>query len=1038
MPRFTGFSQFASNVNFFNIEHLGAWEYIPIIALQIFSFFILFVILYLWNVPMTVSIPGFPAKIIDGQIVLVRLHSFLTRAVFIVRIIKTNMNKIFSVTTRKNIGIYLFTSVLILQSNIWAQTPDLFSNASREIKDAQSDLCAQAIESFRTAKAKSEDGILTLIKAARDKPDASKCFMALTFPKDLGANDVPVLINILSNETDARIRQIVISLLAKIEKPNTDDIPRLVEVLTEVFSDNSEDVLTRSNAILTLETLNNELKKFIPSDIKRTAIKQLGKCLKDPDVSIRSNSASALEELGAESEMAIRQLIDALADDESLVRRKAIAALMKMSAAAKQEGVGAPLVKILEKESDEEVLEAAADALGQMGTGALEAIPQLIKFTTHNNEALRVVAVKSIKSICDSLANEGETKAIPALKQAQALLKTKLTPEGEKALASINLTIGVLEGLWGQMITRLAKEYPKVAVFICLICAYIPLTMLTAILLWLRPLWILYFNEILQSVSSVPLPKPFDVNIPLRYVLLIGFFHYHPRVLDAWVSKNLDNARENFDHIPTISARRTYVPVEINMEEKPVKIEAVRQHFDSNISYVSVAGEGGIGKTSLACELGKWAMRRNSDERLCASHIMLPVLLEQGLSPLSGQGGTATSAQETEKNIKSVSAAPSAEENPLLARIQDLLRLLIRKSNSSESTWKVAPRGKEKNFLSSTKEWLRSLSKQDSPSSELVRQLLKQRRILVIVDSFSEMSGESRQNIISGIKSLSVNALIVTSRMSEDLSDLQSVFVSPVRIEGSGLSVFMDSYLKQKGKRDLFSDPEFHKGCHKLCLMAKKRGLTALIVKLYADQLIATRETSGLVVAKNIPDLMLASIDDLNRHRDKYAAGTPDSPGTGIVVIIARALAWASLKQALRPMPVSRKKWKMALNRREVTSELRGTGFRMDESGRDSMIGYLARNMSLIKMNDGGIGHISFMLDPLSEYLAGLRLIEKYRDNRKAWRKFLYKAAHQKAGVCLTKEFLLSLLDCCVSKGKEFKVPGFVAVELNKLTEAEN
>ncbi len=95
-------------------------------------------------------------------------------------------------------------------------------------------------------------------------------------------------------------------------------------------------------------------------------------------------------------------------------------------------------------------------------------------------------------------------------------------------------------------------------------------------------------------------------------------------------------------------------------------------------------GEGGAGKTSLACTLAQWAMSDNETQRL-SKHRMLPVLIEQEL------------------------------DNPLKETIGGQLQALISEAQAIDN--------------------------------DLLTNLLRQRRILVIVDHFSEM-GEATRNKI--------------------------------------------------------------------------------------------------------------------------------------------------------------------------------------------------------------------------------------------------------------------------------------------------
>jgi len=92
----------------------------------------------------------------------------------------------------------------------------------------------------------------------------------------------------------------------------------------------------------------------------------------------------------------------------------------------------------------------------------------------------------------------------------------------------------------------------------------------------------------------------------------------------------------------------------------------------------------------------------------------------------------------------------------------------------------------------------------DSPKpipQELLEQLLRQRRILVIVDHFSEMSEATRKMIHPESPNFCINALVVTSRLDEKLARITKTTLHPHRIQGDRLSSFMDDYLSHRGKR---------------------------------------------------------------------------------------------------------------------------------------------------------------------------------------------------------------------------------------------
>ena len=93
----------------------------------------------------------------------------------------------------------------------------------------------------------------------------------------------------------------------------------------------------------------------------------------------------------------------------------------------------------------------------------------------------------------------------------------------------------------------------------------------------------------------------------------------------------------------------------------------------------------------------------------------------------------------------------------------------------------------------------------------------------------------------------------------------------PTRIQGNRLSSFMDAYLVQRRKRALFDDPEFFDGCNKLSVMVGDRDTTVLLAKLYAEQMIASKERAQDKLPENIPDLMLDYLNELNRKEPELS-----------------------------------------------------------------------------------------------------------------------------------------------------------------------
>ena len=366
-------------------------------------------------------------------------------------------------------------------------------------------------------------------------------------------------------------------------------------------------------------------------------------------------------------------------------------------------------------------------------------------------------------------------------------------------------------------------------------------------ILRLRPLWLLRINNAL---------KPYEFKLPetlggapvrIRDLTFFSFFLYRPRVLDAWVWAHIKTVREQFSNNKTVKSRATYIPVAFELDDKKVpeiRGEDLQSIFTKKRICLLIWGEGGIGKTSIACQIADRAMEADKTKRLC-KHLMIPILIEELESEFI------------------------AAKHPFLEAISGQLK---------------------------------SISNHPTPiDRELLQHLLQQRRILVITDHFSEMAETTQKEINPNSPDFPVNALVVTSRLDSTMPNVPKTTIHPLRIEGSELSAFMEKYLDKLGKLHLFNGSQFHYVCGDLAKLLEEiriqgRSTTVLFAKLYADVLIAKMEgIKDEKLPQNIPDLMLAYLKELNRDVAEHKLTNRT------VYEDAQLLAWECLKLTYRP-----------------------------------------------------------------------------------------------------------------------------------------
>lgn len=471
-----------------------------------------------------------------------------------------------------------------------------------------------------------------------------------------------------------------------------------------------------------------------------------------------------------------------------------------------------------------------------------------------------------------------------------------------------------------------AIEYARPIVLL-LITACVGL--LSASIVWLvRPVWIMDLGLALEDWSV----KYHGFSIAPKEVLCIGLFQRTRRVSDAWVRRHATAARKAFSNHPTVSDRAIFVPAPIRIGHQLLaspKVDDFRSAMTLPIATLLIVGEGGSGKTSLACQLGRQAIAPRSQDRLMR-HLMLPILIEeefkQDVRLLQSQISNVEIDAQTAKEILK-------DEND---RLVD------------------AVSGKLMNLIGSEKDVPRSL----------VVQLLRQRRILLIVDHFSELSDASRSVISPDRAGFPAKAMVITSRQNERQLEGNLSLIRPLRVGRKRLIGFVDAYLDLTGAREWFDADNGEDEldlAQRLKSVVAQREVTILIARMFLDAEIA--RLKGHVSVRqpaSVPELMLHYVSWLNRSADDNPVPDPE------LLNAAKRVGWHCLKNTLRPSNVS------------LVEIQHDPNLDFAQVQRLLHLGVLVHSNLLQD-------EIRFSLDPLSEYLAALHFIDSFQGAEKKW-----------------------------------------------------
>jgi formylglycine-generating enzyme required for sulfatase activity len=313
--------------------------------------------------------------------------------------------------------------------------------------------------------------------------------------------------------------------------------------------------------------------------------------------------------------------------------------------------------------------------------------------------------------------------------------------------------------------------------------------------LYLRPRWLLRLPS-----SDIALPWT-KWKVPLT---LVRPLKYRDRVLDAWVAEHWQTAQAEFLQLDTVKRKTIHIPLPVELDDTTVELgpDHLAPTFKKKPALLLITGEGGAGKTSLACQIARWGL-----ERHLAKHRLLPVLIETDLD----DGTTLLEA------VRGLLTALTHQADPLPAELVEKLlhrqRILVIVDHLSEmgapTRNKIAP------HLA------------DFPAKAMV--------------------------ITSRLKE------------QDRLGSLPKTTLRPLQIESNRLWPFMSAYLRAKGKQDLFDDDEYSSGSDRLRRMTADKSITALLACLYIDHMIRQREVGGVIWPDSVPRLMLSYLYQLNR-----------------------------------------------------------------------------------------------------------------------------------------------------------------------------
>ena len=286
---------------------------------------------------------------------------------------------------------------------------------------------------------------------------------------------------------------------------------------------------------------------------------------------------------------------------------------------------------------------------------------------------------------------------------------------------------------------------------------------------------------------------------------------------------------------------------------------------------------------------------------------------------------------------------------------------------------------------------------------DLLRSLLRSRRLMVIVDALSERE-EATQRHVEALygEDSPVNALIITSRRDPALGVVPRTALYPERLIAERLIPFIFEYLRRRQLDDRFNEnQQIELGKRVLALARAGDGpttVTPLMVTLFIESAISRifQRSSLEDMPNQVPEVFVDYIRRLNP-----ATGNPEElVDQGELVLVARSLAVASLGKSLVPSDFGLEDGQLAAAER-VSRERAGR-----------LVGHMIAIGVLERREYAGIPLLRFALDPVADYLAAIEKIDRLRSDREAWLGFLKSVPDTPGYPQQCDGFLIALSTC--------------------------
>lgn len=438
-------------------------------------------------------------------------------------------------------------------------------------------------------------------------------------------------------------------------------------------------------------------------------------------------------------------------------------------------------------------------------------------------------------------------------------------------------------------------------------------------------------------------------------------------VLDAWVEKHEVRAGEAYGRLAAVEERKFYIQLPLRVGSRSdgqrwpdPKPDDFRPLFSGEYAILAVIGEGGCGKSTLAFQLGRWALADSPAERICP-HKMIPVVIEQ--------------------------------------EIQDILAVTVAELKGMLGTEDIDP--------------------------DAVANLLRYKRLLIIIDALSERGASTQQKVQTAHQCQDLNALVVTSRRPLNFGARAVTELRPELITLDRLVFFMAEYLRRIGAEDLFPARESLKLADRLLALAEREerqlSLTPLLVKLFLEQAVTIRKRNQSI--ELLPISFSEIVLDYLRRTNPSVSGGPEPIEDDALIRAVRVLGWCSLGSPSLDQEIKAGALIPRDFVREAAAQALDAAHLPVPSNR--IISSLISTGVIKEHTVGGTAILRFTFDPIAEYTGAMHVVDRLRGDATAWAAWFQKVVRVPGAPLTIQGFLTALDDCIEASRSVWSIPVF-------------